>query len=277
MPEGDTIFRAARTMREALAGREVTAVSTVVPQIRALRPERLVGQVLSDVEPRGKHLLHWFAPSELALHTHMRMTGSWHVYADGQRWRKPRHLARFVLTAGPVTAVCFNAPVCELLSRGQVERHPALAGLGPDILDDDVDLDEVRRRLDLRAAMTVGEALLDQRVLAGVGNVFKSEILWLHRVDPWTPVGDLPEDTRDALLSTAVKLLRVNVAHGAGSARVTTGEDRAQLNGDRYYAYGRTRRPCRRCATPLRAARQGEQARTTYWCPRCQGPGLKNG
>jgi endonuclease-8 len=277
MPEGDTIFRAARTMRQALAGLEVTAVSTVVPEIRALRPQRLVGQVVSDVEPRGKHLLHWFGPSGLALHTHMRMTGSWHVYRGAQRWRKPRHQARFVLSAGDVTAVCFNAPVCELLSRGQVERHPALAGLGPDVLDDDVDLDEVRRRLDARAGMTIGEALLDQRVLAGIGNVYKSEILWLHRLDPWTPVGRLEEATRDALLGTAVRLLRANVAPGASPGRITTGEDRALLNGDRYYAYGRTRRPCRRCGTPLRAARQGEQARTTYWCPRCQGAGSRSG
>lgn len=283
MPEGDTIFKAARSLREALVGREVTAVQTGVAQIRALGPQRLVGQQVAQVEPRGKHLLHWFAPSDLALHTHMRMTGSWHVYRSGERWRKPRHLARFVLEAGPVVAVCFSAPVCELLSRGQVDRHPALAALGPDALDDAVDLAEARRRLDARADTSIAEALLDQRVLAGVGNVYKSELLYLHRVDPWAPVAQVGEDTRDALLDSAVRLLQVNVAPGA-TRRVTTGAvqpgaagrppaGQPAAGGDRLHVYGKARRPCARCATPIRVARQGEQGRLTYWCPRCQGPG----
>ncbi len=272
MPEGDTIFKAARTLREALAGRELTAVRTTVAQIRALHPGRLVGQRVADVEPRGKHLLHWFAPSDLALHTHMRMTGSWHVYRQGERWRRPDHQARIVLTAGPVTAVCFNAPVCELLSRGQVDRHPALAALGPDALDDDVDLDEARRRLDARGDTPIAEALLDQRVIAGIGNVYKSELLHLHRVDPWTPVAQVDEATRTALLDTAVRLLRRNVLPGA-TRRVTTGAGPRPAGGDRLYVYGKARRPCPRCSTPIRVARQGEQGRLTYWCPRCQGPG----
>jgi endonuclease-8 len=272
MPEGDTIFRSARTMRAALVGREVTSVETTVPQIRSLGHRRLIGQTVADVEPRGKHLLHWFAPSDLALHSHMRMTGSWHVYREGERWRKPRHLAKFVLGAGPVTAVCFSAPVCELLARVQVERHPSLVRLGPDALTDDVDLAEARRRLDARAEMTAGEALLDQAVLAGVGNVYKNEVLFLHRIDPWTPVGRLDGDTRDALLATAVRLLRANTSPGS-ARRVTTGADRARGEGDRLHVYGKARRPCSRCSTPIRSARQGEQGRITYWCPRCQGAG----
>jgi len=280
MPEGDTIFKAARSLREALVGREVTGVETGVAQIRALGPQRLVGQHVAQVEPRGKHLLHWFAPSDLALHTHMRMTGSWHVYRVGERWRKPRHLARIVLEAAPMVAVCFSAPVCELLSRGQVERHGALAALGPDALADTVDVAEARRRLDARPDVSIAEALLDQRVLAGVGNVYKSELLYLHRADPWSPVAQVAEDTRDALLDSAVRLLRVNVAPGA-TRRTTTGAvpsaggDRLHVSAGtpRYFVYGKARRPCARCATPVRVARQGEQGRLTYWCPRCQGPG----
>lgn len=268
MPEGDTIFRAARTLRTALAGREVTAAATTVPQVRGLGVQRLVGQTVTAVESRGKHLLVWFAPSGLALHTHLRMSGSWHTYRAGERWRKPRHLARFVLEVPEHVAVCFAAPVVELLSESQVARHPALARLGPDALDDDVDLGEARRRLDARADVAVAEALLDQRVLAGVGNVYKSEVCFLERVDPWTPVGALDTATRDALLATAVRLLRANVAPGQ-VARITT--DRP--GSGRLHVYGRARRPCPRCGTPISVARQGAQARLTYWCRRCQGPG----
>lgn len=271
MPEGDTIFRSARTMRAALVGREVTSFLTSVPQIRALGPQRLVGQVVEGVESRGKHLLHWFAPSDLALHTHMRMSGSWHLYRAGERWRKPRQWAKVVLEVEDATAVCFSAPVCELLSRSQVERHPALTALGPDALDPEVDLEEARRRLDERSGMLIGEALLDQRVIAGIGNVYKSEILYLQRVDPWTPVAQVPASALDALLASAVRLLRRNVASGA-FRRVTTGNEGAP--GNRLHVYGRARKPCGRCGTPIRVARQGEQARLTYWCPRCQGPGF---
>lgn len=269
MPEGDTIYRAARALRHALEGETVTAVATTVGQVRALGEQRLVGQTVGAVEPRGKHLLIWFAPSELALHTHMRMTGSWHLYRHGQRWRKPRHLLRFRLETAQWLALCFSAPVIELLSARQVARHPALAALGPDALDSEVDLDEVRRRLDAVPDSTIGEALLDQRVLAGVGNVYKNEVLFIHGVDPWTPVADVDAETRDRLLATAVELLRRNVTPGQ-TRRVTTG---AAGVGDDLYVYGRNRRPCPRCQRPLAVARQGEQGRLTYWCRSCQGPG----
>lgn len=275
MPEGDTIARAARTLRAALVGRTLTDVRTTVPQVAALGPRRLVGGTVADVEPRGKHLLHWFAPSGLALHTHMRMTGSWHVYRAGEAWRKPSQWAKVVLETGEVTAVCFSAPVVELLSRTQVERHPALVALGPDAVHPDVDLAEARRRLDARGPTAVGEALLDQRVLAGVGNVYKSEVLFLHRLDPWTPVDAVPPAARDALLATAARLLRHNAA-SPSPRRATTG-DAGTAGGERLHVYGRARRPCPRCGTPVRVARQGEQARLTYWCPRCQGPGPRRG
>lgn len=273
MPEGDTIYRSARAMRDALAGHEVTAFSTTVQKIRALGPERLVGQTVADVEPRGKNLLHWFEPSDLALHTHMRMTGSWHLYAPGERWRKPPRWAKVVLETAEVVAVCFSAPVCELLSRGQVDRHPSLAGLGPDALDEQgPDLAESARRLDALGPDLIGEALLDQRVLAGVGNVYKNEVLFIHKLDPWTRVADVDEGLRAELLATATKLLRANVAPGS-FRRITTTDDPARSDTDRVYVYGKGGRPCPRCMTPIRVASQGRQARLTYWCPRCQGPG----
>jgi endonuclease-8 len=268
MPEGDTIFRAARTLQRALEGETVTRVSTTVGQVRALGEQRLVGQTVGAVEPRGKHLLIWFAPSGMALHSHMRMTGSWHLYRHGQRWRKPRHLLRFRLETDEWLALCFSAPVIELLSADQVARHPSLAALGPDALGDAPDLGEARRRLDALPDVTIGEALLDQRVIAGIGNVYKNEVLFIHRVDPWTAVADVDPDTRAALLDTAVRLLRRNVRPGQ-VRRVTTG---AGGGGD-VSVYGRHRRPCPRCQRPIAVARQGDQGRLTYWCRSCQGPG----
>jgi endonuclease-8 len=269
MPEGDTIFRSARTLAAALEGATVTGFSSRAPQIATVGPRRLLGETITLVEPRGKHLFIWFEPSGLALHTHMRMTGSWHLYRAGERWRKPAHLARAVIEVVGWTAVCFSAPVCELLSRAGVERHPSLAALGPDALAVETDLDEANRRLDARTDMSIAEALLDQRVLAGVGNVYKCEVLFLHRVDPWTPVGDVPAPTRAALLETAEQLLKRNVAPGA-TMRTTTAADSTT---GRFSVYGRSRKPCPRCATPVSRARQGIKGRPTYWCRRCQGPG----
>lgn len=270
MPEGDTIFRTARTLRQALAGATVTAVTTTVGQVRALGEQRLVGQTVRAVEPRGKHLLIWFQPSDLALHSHMRMAGSWHLYRHGQRWRRPPHLLRFRLETADWLALCFSAPVIELLSADQVAHHPSLATLGPDALGADPDLGEARRRLDALPAVTIGEALLDQRVLAGVGNVYKNEVLFIHGVDPWTRVVDLDGATRDALLGTAVALLRTNVRPGR-ARRVTTGLRGAR--GDELHVHGRARRRCPRCERPIAVARQGDQGRLTYWCRSCQGPG----
>ena len=269
MPEGDTIYRTARTLARALEGRTVTSFAGRAPQLKAIRPQRLIGETIASVESRGKHLLIWFAPTDLALHTHMRMSGSWHLYRTGERWRKPAHYARAVIDVEGWTAVCFSAPVVELLPRVEVEQLPSLSGLGPDALDENTDLVEARRRLDERGDMTIAEALLDQRVLAGVGNVYKCEVLFIHRVDPWTPVAQVPEATRDELLATAERLLKRNVAPGTGQ-RITTTQDSAT---GPTYVYGRARRPCARCATPISRARQGEQARPTYWCRRCQGPG----
>lgn len=269
MPEGDTIFKAAKTLAGALEGKVVTRFWARAPQMGSIGTKRLIGQTVSLVEPRGKHLLIWFSPLDLALHTHMRMTGSWHLYRTGERWRKGRHLARAVIDVDGWTAVCFSAPVCELLSRAAVTAHPSLTGLGPDALDDHTDLTEARRRLDERGDVSIAEALLDQRVLAGVGNVYKCEVLFLHGVDPWTSVADLEPRLRDEILATAERLLKRNVLPGATMRTTTT----ADAGTGRFYVYGRTRRPCARCATPISRARQGEQGRLTYWCRRCQGPG----
>lgn len=272
MPEGDTVHRSAAALRLALRDRRVTAFDTTVPQVRSRAPGRLVGGTVADVEARGKHLLHWFAPGDLALRTHMRMSGSWHLYRRGERWRKPSRLPRVVIEVPGWTAVCLSAPVVELLGRAEVERHAGLAALGPDAVAPGTDLAEARRRLDARAEWPVAEALLDQRVLAGVGNVYKSEVLFVCAVDPWTPVDSVDPATRDSLLATAERLLKAN-AGTVSPARVATGARPRGRSSGRLHVYGRAGRPCPRCRSRVRVARQGDPPRLTYWCARCQGPG----
>lgn len=267
MPEGDTIYRSARTLGRALTGAVVTGAAARAPGLQPRALERVVGQTISLVESRGKHLLIWFTPSDTALHTHMMMAGSWHLYRPGQPWRKPSRLSRVVLEVPAWTAVCFSAPVCELLTRHQVSRH--LAALGPDALGEQLDLDHARQRLDARAEWPIGEALLDQRVLAGVGNVYRCEVLFAHGVHPWTAVREVPQDTRGALLATAAELLRANAGPGP-TPRTTTGRSGTVRKGQQLAVYGRARKPCPRCRAPVRVARMGNQARLVYWCPRCQ-------
>lgn len=276
MPEGDTIHRTAARLHAALAGARVERAESRAPRVADLGTGRLVGQTVEAVESRGKHLLVWFAPSGLALHTHLGMHGTWRVERPGQRTSRPPERAAIVLGVAHRVAVCDGAPVCELLSSAQVAAHPRLAELGPDALAapeaGGTDLAEARRRLDARADWTAGEALLDQRVLAGVGNVFKCEVLFACAVDPWARVADLDETARDGLLATSERLLRVNATPG-GVRRTTASPGPAGSVGPRLAVYGRARQPCPRCDTPVRVAPQGEQARITYWCPRCQGPG----
>jgi len=259
MPEGDTIHRTARTLHVALAGR--TLVRFDAPRLR-FRPFP-DGTVVEAVEARGKHCLVRFGDGRV-LHTHMRMTGSWHLYRPGEPWRKRPGAARAVLEVAPAgdregwVAVCFAAPLVELVDE---EGGPVAAHLGPDLCDADADLDEAVRRLGLLPAATeLGDALLDQRVAAGVGNVYKSEACFAAGLDPFTPVGELDEGRRRQVVTSAARQLRANV----GSVDRTTYGDGGLA------VYRRADRPCRRCGTPVRRAPQGQPPRSTYWCPRCQ-------
>lgn len=254
MPEGDTIHRAADRLRPALVGKELVRLEA--PRAHGRRPQP--GTEITAVEAYGKHLRVRFADGS-ALRTHLRMTGSWHLYRTGERWQKGRHLARAVIEVDDWVAVCFSAPVVEL------ERDDtATAHLGPDLTSaalTDADLDAAVERMDaLSRDDDIAVALLDQRVAAGIGNVFKSEVLFIHGVDPFAPVADVPVATRRALLATAAKLLRANTE--SAGPRVTFAGSTA--------VYDRERQPCRRCGTPVLRRRQGEQARSTYWCPTCQ-------
>jgi endonuclease VIII len=272
MPEGDTLARTAAGLRPYLVGRTVTRASARQPGPQI---GRIVGCRIDAVDAVGKNLLVRF-DNGLELRTHLRMTGSWHRYRPGERWRRPVDRARVVLEVPGAIAVCFDAPVVELFERRAEVEHPALSALGPDILDPSFEStgvgDAMRRlRAPERRAIPIAEAIVDQRAVAGIGNVYKSEALWLERIDPFAPVSALDDDDLARLLAQARRLMLPNADRSSGVgrlARTTTGGSR---NADGpLWVYGRTGRPCRRCGTPIAVRRDGDLRRTTYWCPRCQ-------
>ena len=265
MPEGDTIFRTADVLRAALVGRRITSARAQArPGMRRVPDlSRLVGARVERVEPRGKHLLIGFS-NGLTLRSHLRMSGSWHRYGPGEAWRRPERQASAVLETPDSVAVAFNTPVVELLTESGLRRSEPLRGLGPDLLSEDVDMAAALARLRDRNAVELANAILDQRAVAGIGNVIKNEVLFLERLDPWATVGQFSEDEIMATLQTARRFLQANTR---GGRRVTTGSARP---GASLWVYGRAGQPCRRCGTLIRVRRQGDLARLTYWCPRCQ-------
>lgn len=271
MPEGDTIHRAAAALHRALAGRTVVRFETALAQLARLDADRpIAGRTVEGARAAGKHLLLAFS-GDLVLRTHMRMSGSWHLYRPGVAWRRPSSAARVVVGTDAAIAVAFDVPVAEWLEGPRaVARQPDLAALGPDLLDPAFDAAEATRRLRTRPDREIGEALLDQRALAGVGNVFKNEILFVAGVHPDRPVGRLSEAELAELLAAARRLLLANVGPGAPLGRRTTG---ALDPGKALFVYGRSGEPCRRCGAPIAFERQGIHARTTYFCPRCQPAG----
>jgi endonuclease-8 len=264
MPEGDTIFRAARALDRALAGHTVTAFESVFPHLTRIDRDRPIrGRTIERVSARGKHLLMTFS-GDLVLRTHMRMNGSWHIYRPGERWQRPRHDMRIVVRTNAFEAVAFSVPVAEFHTAAEMEREPVLREMGPDPLAADFDAADAVRRIAERGDVEIADALLDQRAIAGLGNVLKSEVLFACRVNPFARVADVAPGDIAALVAKAQRLMRVSAVTGV---RQTTGRDNPAA---RLWVYGRAGQPCRRCATPVSRARQGPHARSTYWCPRCQ-------
>jgi endonuclease VIII len=265
LPEGDTVHKWARRLDAALTGHTITRFQ-LRRSPRGLRPPA-AGTTVTAVEARGKHLLVHFDDGA-TLHTHMELLGRWDVYAPRQRWRRPGHTARAIIEVDDGTsAVCFAAPITELRREGRASAPTraarSLAALGPDLCDDDPDLDEVlRRAANAHADAAVGDVLLDQRVSAGIGNVYKSEVCWAERVHPFTPFTAIDDEQRRALFGTAHAQLRANLDT---PRRVTYRGGLA--------VYGKASRPCPRCRTKIEQAYGGQtDERTTFWCPRCQPP-----
>jgi endonuclease-8 len=249
--EGDTILRAARRIDAALAGQAVE-VSAPNPRGRAAGVERLDDRTLERVDARGKHLLLHFG--DLVLHSHLGMSGSWHVYRPGQSWRKPPAAAWAVLRGKSAEAVQFGGSTLRVLGAGALRRDPVLSRLGPDILAPEFDPGAIASLLRTAPERAIGEALLDQSLVAGIGNVFKSEACFSARLDPWQPIAQLADEQLRQVVEAARELMQAAVEHGR--------EDRS--------VYRRKGQPCRRCATPILSRGQGDANRTTYWCPVCQ-------
>ena len=264
MPEGDTILRSATRMHAALAGRTVTAFrSSLAAVALAARRQRIAGSVITAVEARGKHLLVRFSTGA-ALHTHMGMTGSWHLYRPGSRWQRPAAAARVVIEASSVIAVCFVPRVAEILPAGAEDAHPSLSHLGADVLDDASDARPAVAGLRGRGEDEIGVALLDQTAVSGIGNIYKSEALFLAGVSPFARVDSLDDATLVRIVRAAMRLMRRSVAAAAPAGARTA---------DGRHVYRREGRSCRRCGTTVRMERQGPMRRSSYWCPRCQPPG----
>lgn len=253
MAEGDTILRAARRLEAALDGGTVEA-SAPNPRGRAARIERLDGRRFERASAHGKHLLLHFG--ELVLHSHLGMSGSWHTYRRGEPWRKPPRAAWAVLSTDRAEAVQFGGPTLRLLRAESVRRDPVLARLGPDILAQGFDVELIAQSLAGAPDRTLGDALLDQHLVAGIGNIFKSEACFAARLDPWQRVADVPTEQLRHVSQAAHDLMHEAVEAGRG--------DRA--------VYKRAGRPCPRCGTKIRARGQGDANRATYWCPSCQRP-----
>lgn len=257
MPEGDTILHAARRVGAALVGKQILAIET--PQRRHLRdrwPERLAGRGVRAVDSHGKHLFVRF-DGDLTLHSHLRMGGKWGVYRHGERWRRSPRRAWLVVRTAEHEVVQFDGPVLELMTESRTRFDQRLAALGPDILGSEFDEREFLRRLrEDDPTRGVGDALLDQRNVAGIGNIWKSESCFAAEVDPWRDVAEVTDEEATRIVRCARPLMLASAEHGG--ARI---EPRV---------FERSGRPCPRCGAPVLARGQGEDNRTTYWCAGCQ-------
>jgi formamidopyrimidine-DNA glycosylase len=262
MPEGDTVLVAATRLHAALAGERLLATDFRVPRFATAD---LAGQTVREVAARGKHLL-LRTDAGVTLHSHLKMEGAWHLYRPGERWRGPDFQVRVVLRTAPWVAVGFRLGVCELLATAREQE--VVGHLGPDVLGADWDAAEALRRLLADPDRAIGTALLDQRVLAGVGNIYKCEVCFLRGVDPWTPVGQVEDPA--GMVDLVKRLMEAN---RTGGRQITTGDTRP---GRTHWVAGRNGKPCRRCGSLIRKADQAsyDADRVTWWCPTCQpGPG----
>lgn len=259
MPEGDTLFRTAYTLRLALKDRVIRAFQSPLP---SLRPTDFVGKAIVDVQARGKNLL-IFLDDDCALYSHLRMDGSWHIYEPQVKWQKPARLAQAVIETDAYCAVCFSAPTVEYLTPLALKRHPVLSKLGQDLLSETFDADEALRQLRAVNALPIGEAVMRQHVMAGIGNVYKSEVLFLCQANPFLVVACFSDEFLKRFIAESRRLMQANLR---GHRRQT----RYALDGGKLWVYERSGRPCRRCGATIKMRRQGMAGRSTYWCPQCQ-------
>jgi endonuclease VIII len=274
MPEGDTIHRAAATLQRAIGGQVVTRFESVLPKLTRVDADTpLRGRTVERVEARGKHLLMWFS-GDLVLRTHMRMNGSWHIYRPGERWQRPHRDMRIVIETAAMHAVAFTVPVAEFITARDLANHDVVGDLGPDPLSDSFSAEDAVERMQAHGGTEIADVLLDQSVIAGIGNVYKSEVLFGARVNPLARVATLTREQLAEIVAVALRFMRANVGASASGGIVTYAGMRRTTGranpSARLWVYARGGRPCRRCGTPISRRKQGPYARSTYWCPRCQ-------
>ena len=278
MPEGDTIYRAARALEKALGGKVVTGFETgLAPLARVNDDTPLVGRTIERVEARGKWCLLHFS-GDLILMTHMLMSGSWHIYRTGEKWWMNRSRMRVALAVEGWQAVGFNIPVCEFHTARSLERHTQLPKLGIDVLSDEYTVEggvaAMQRYAGDHPEAETAVVLLNQRVLAGLGNVYKSEVAFAAGVNPFRPIGSVAPREMEIMADVSQRYMKANVMDGSGDGIVTYSGNRRTTHAmdreERLWVYGRQGQECRRCGATIMFRKQGEQARSTYWCPGCQ-------
>jgi endonuclease VIII len=275
MPEGDTIFRTARSLGRAFAGKAVTAFRSTYPRLTRYDDDTpLAGQIVSGVEARGKWLLIHFSGGA-SLVTHMLMSGSWHIYRHGERWQQPRFNMRIVIENSDYLAVGFRVPVAEMHTAQSLAHDRRIPRADIDVLSAQLDAAAAADRVVAHAGEEIGDVLLHQAVMAGVGNVFKSEICFVTGINPFCRAGDLRPEQVNALVAAAQRLVGANVLEDSGDSIVTYGGRKRRTTnesdpGANLWVYGRNGEPCRRCGEPVRRRIQGPDARVTFWCASCQ-------
>ncbi len=275
MPEGDTIFRTARTLGRALTGKRITGFRSTYPKLTRFNDETpLAGQTVDRVESRGKWLLIHFSGGG-TLATHMLMSGSWHIYRPGERWQQPQADMRIVIENSEYIAVGFRVPVAEMHTAQSLARERRIPRPATDVLSAEFDARATARRLLAHGDEEIGDVLLHQDVMAGVGNVFKSEICFVTGINPFCKTASLDEEKAAALIAATQRLVAANVLEDSSDAIVTYGGRKRRTTresdpGASLWVYGRNGEPCRRCGEPIRSRIQGPDARVTFWCAHCQ-------
>src|SRR3954447_8020921 len=275
MPEGDTIFRSARTLERALAGKVITGFRSEYALLTRFNDDTpLAGQTIERVESRGKWLLMYFSGGGILV-THMLMNGSWHIYRPGERWQMAASNMRIVIETADFVAVGFNVPVAEMHTAQSLAREKKIPPPGSDVLGGGFDVEAGVERLLACGDLELGDALLRQRMLAGVGNVFKSEICFATGLNPFRKVETIPREQVAEVVAAARRQLGENVMEDSGNRIVTYRGRRRRTThasdpGESLWVYGRRGLPCRRCGELIRRRLHGVDARATYWCPRCQ-------
>ena len=275
MPEGDTIFRTARNLGRALVGRPVTSFRSTFPWLMRFNDDTpLIGQTVDRVEARGKWLLIFFSGGGI-LASHLLMNGRWHIYRRGERWQVARIHMRIAIENSEYQAVGFRVPVARMHTAQSLERDLHIACAESDLLSAEFNAEAALERLLAHAREAVADVLLDQAVLAGAGNVFKSEICFVCGVNPFRVIGTLTRGEAEEMIACAQRLLKANVLEDSGDTIVTYRGQRRRTThasdpGASLWVYGRAGEACRRCAEPIRCRKQGADARVTFWCPRCQ-------